>query len=585
MSEFLRRLKERKLVQWALAYVAAAFALLQGIDIVASRFGWPEQTMRFVIIALSVGFFATLVLAWYHGERGAQRVTGTELLILALLLSLGGGFLWQFAGASHERVVRSDAPATRTAKSLAPAAISEKSIAVLPFTDLSAAHDQEYFGDGLAEELLNVLVQIDGLSVASRTSSFAFKGKNLSVPAIAQALGVGHIVEGSVRKVDDRLRITAQLIDVATDRHLWSQTFDRQATDVFAIQGEIARAIAGALQVRLVRAAESKPGTGNVAAYDLYLLGLYHSNQRTEEGLRKALEIFREATERDPSFARAFAGLSMTYSLLPGYAAFDSDLAKREALMAARKAVALDPKSAEALTALAQSSFYQGKLREALEAYDRAVAANPRYAVARHWKGMALNFVGRLAEAEAELRAAHALDPASLPAQSFLSSNLAQQGRLEEALAEALDVLRRAPDYRNALHQAFVEAAMLGRAREYAGLLERYFRVIGENPILAGTIVSAIEKPALLPAAIAALEPVARRHGAGGKKDQMAALFALLKAESQTLDLLEHRDYEAFNHSSLYDFLRGNPRYEALLAAAHRHIEEAQKAPGETPTP
>ena len=435
------------------------------------------------------------------------------------------------------------------------------------------------------KELLNVLVQIDGLSVASRTSSFAFKGKNLSIPDIAKTLGVAHIVEGSVRRVDNRLRVTAQLIDVATDRHLWSQTFDREVTDVFAIQDEIARSIADALKVRLGRAADKKAGTENVEAYELYLLGLYHWNQRTEDGLRTALDFFRRASERDPSFARAFAGLSMTYSLLPGYAAFDPDLANREALISAEKAVALDPNSAEALTALGQSYSNQGRVRESLQAYDRAVAANPRYALARHWKGIVLTTVGRLAEGEVELRAARALDPASLPLQSFLGVNLAQQGRREEALAEALDLLRRAPDYRNGLHQAFVQAAMLGRAHEYVGLLERYFRVIGEEPALGRTIVDAIEKPALRPAAIAALEPVASRHGAGGKRNQMTALFALLKAETQTLDLLEHPEFEWFVHSPLYDFLRGNPRYEAVLAKAQRYIDEAQAPPKETPTP
>ena len=591
---FFAELKRRNVYKVAVAYAVVAWLLIQAASILFPTFEAPAWVMKVVVAAIALGFPVALILAWAfeltpEGIKRADEVapdesiaprTGRKLLAMTIALAGVATCLLAFQFLRTRPAPTSATATPRTAAS----SISEKSIAVLPFTDLSAAHDQEYFGDGLAEELLNVLVQIDGLSVASRTSSFAFKGKNLSVPAIAQALGVGHIVEGSVRKVDDRLRITAQLIDVATDRHLWSQTFDRQATDVFAIQAEIARAIAGALQVRLVRA-ESKPGTGNVAAYDLYLLGLYHFNQRTEDELRKALEIFREATERDPSFARAFAGLSMTYSLLPGYAAFDSDLANREALVAARKAVALDPKSAEALTALAQSYVTQGKLHQALEAYDRAVAANPRYAVARHWKGMVLTAVGRLAEAEAELRAAHALDPASLPAQSFLSRNLARQGRLEEALAEGLDVLRRAPDYRNALHETFVEAAMLGRAREYVGLLERYFRVIGEDPILAGIIVDAIEKPSLRPAAIAALKPVARRHGAGGQKDQMTQLFALLKAEAETLDLVEHPELEWFTHWSLYDFLRGNPRYEAMLAAVQRHIEEAQKAPAETPTP
>lgn len=170
MNESLQRLKQRKLVQWAIAYVAAVFALLQGVDIVAQRFGWPEQTMRFVIIALSVGFFVTLVLAWYHGERGAQRVTGTELLILALLLALGGGFLWRFSGPLRERIVTSAAAPAATAASPAPAPIPEKSIAVLPFENLSDDKSNAYFAEGIQDEILTRLAKVADLKVISRTS-------------------------------------------------------------------------------------------------------------------------------------------------------------------------------------------------------------------------------------------------------------------------------------------------------------------------------------------------------------------------------------------------------------------------------
>src|SRR5450432_477330 len=171
MNEFFQRLKQRKLVQWAVAYVAAAFALLQGIDIIAQQFGWPEGVRRGITLALVVGFFIALVLAWYHGERGAQRVTGTELLILALLLGLGGGFLWRFAGASHERIVR---PAA-TASSPAPATIPKKSIAVLPFDNLSEDKGNAYFAEGVQDEILTRLAKVADLKVISRTSTQHFK--------------------------------------------------------------------------------------------------------------------------------------------------------------------------------------------------------------------------------------------------------------------------------------------------------------------------------------------------------------------------------------------------------------------------
>jgi TolB-like protein/Flp pilus assembly protein TadD len=596
---FFAELKRRNVYKAAVAYAVVAWLLLQGASIVLPSFEAPAWTMKVLILALAVGLPVAVVLAWafeitpegivradeVDPNKSITRKTGRKLTAMIVLVAIlaAGLFLFQMVGIPRTRdwAVRSKGADDKEGRRSAASLPNQKSVAVLPFTDLSAAHDQEYFGDGLAEELLNVLVQIDGLSVASRTSSFAFKGKNLSIPDIAKTLGVGHIVEGTVRRVDNRLRVTAQLIDVATDRHLWSQTFDRQATDVFAIQDEIARSIAEALKVRLGRAADKKAGTENVEAYELYLLGLYHWNQRTEEGLRKALEIFRRATERDPSFARAFAGISMTYILLPGYAAFDRDLTNREAAVAARKAVELDPNSAEALTALAQTFDPP----QAVETFDRALAINPRFATAHHWKGRALTSMGRLGEGEAELRAARTLDPASLPIQSYLGVNLAYQRRFTEALAEALDLLKRAPDYRNGLQQAFVHGAMLGRAREYVGLLERYFRVIGEDPGLATKVVDALDVPAKRPEAIAALEAIAPRHQKAGEQSQIAQLFALLKAEAQTLESLGHHDFPLYPPWPVYDFLRGNPRYEALLAAAKRRTEEAQNAPKETPTP
>jgi TolB-like protein/tetratricopeptide (TPR) repeat protein len=592
IDNFFAELKRRNVYKVAVAYAVVGWLVVQISSTVLPTFHAPEWVVQMLVVLVALGFPIALVIAWAfeltpEGIKRTEDVaptesitrrTGRKLVSIIAILGVVALGLFLFQVVRTERRDKSNAPSP-------PA--SEKSVAVLPFTDLSAAHDQEYFGDGLAEELLNVLVQVDGLSVASRTSSFAFKGKNLSVPAIAQALGVAHIVEGSVRRVDNRVRVTAQLIDVATDRHLWSQSFDREATDIFVIQEDIARSIAESLKVRLGKASGSNPGTGNVAAYDQYLLGLYHLNQRTEDGLRKALEIFREATERDPTFARAFAGLSMTYTLLPGYASFDPDLADREALAAARKAVALDPKSAEALTALAQAYANEGKYGGALEKFDRALALNPRFATARHWKGINLTIMGRLTEGEAELRAARALDPASLPLQSFLGLNLSWQNRLPEALAEALDLLKRAPEYRNGLHLAFVCGAMIGQARAHQGLLERYFRIIGEDPALAGMIVDALETPSHRPAVIARLEEVSARHQSAGKGAQMGSLFALLQAEKQTLDQIE---ITADRDSYLpgwpgYDFLRGNPRYEALLAASKRRLEEAQNAPKETPAP
>src|SRR5206468_10163495 len=301
MSEFLDRLKQRKLVQWTLAYVAAAFALLQGIDIVAQRFGWPEQTMRFVIITLSVGLFVTLVLAWYHGERGAQRVAGTELLILALLLAIGGGLLWRFASITRGPTER---PVAAQPAAESKSEVNANSVAVLAFANLSDDKGSEYFSDGISEELLTVLQKIPGLHVAARTSAFSFKDKNATAQEIGQKLGVAHLVEGSVRKAGDIVRIAARLTRTDTGEQLWSENFTRDLKDVFAVQTELAQTIVGQLSGQLtndaanpaakaaiqaeVRAAE-RGGTKNVEAHQHYLQGRFYSNRGSEKSAGEAL--------------------------------------------------------------------------------------------------------------------------------------------------------------------------------------------------------------------------------------------------------------------------------------------------------
>ncbi len=287
MNEFLQHLKERKLVQWTLAYVAAAFALLQGIDIVAQRFGWPEQTMRLVIVALSVGFFVTAVLAWYHGERGAQRVSGTELIILALLVSLGGFLLWRLAAGMH-------APVIASSNSTSPVAIPEKSIAVLPFANLSRDPDNAYFAAGIQDEIITRLSKITDLNVISCTSTQRFKSSPDDIPAIAAQLGVANILEGSIQRTADAVRVNVQLIRGATDTHLWADTFDRQLTDIFGVESEIAKTIAETLRAKLSgseqNAITARP-TENTDAYQLYLRGRFFWNKRTGQNLTQTTRL------------------------------------------------------------------------------------------------------------------------------------------------------------------------------------------------------------------------------------------------------------------------------------------------------
>jgi len=490
MSEFLQRLKQRKLVQWALAYVAAAFALLQGIDIVAQQFGWPESLRRGITLALIVGFFVTLVVAWYHGERGAQRVSGIELLILALVLAIGGGLLWRFTGITRGTTEQSVA-ARPAAESKSE--VNAKSVAVLAFANLSDDKGSEYFSDGISEELLTVLQKIPGLHVAARTSAFSFKGKNATAQEIGQKLGVAHLVEGSVRKADDVVRIAARLTRTDTGEQLWSENFTRDLKDVFAVQTELAQTIVGQVSGQLtndaanpaakaaiqaeVRAAE-RGGTKNVEAHQHYLQGRFYSNRGSEKSAGEALVEYQRAVELDPSFALAWAGLARTHMWYCGLsseiarAGFDDHLAR--AREAAARALAIEPNLPEALlvrskiqldfdfdwngaaetvrSALALApadpalvtvagtlALARGDTTRAIELYRQAVALDPVNPFARSWLAFILGVTGRLAEARAEYPRVVELIPAAPWSHAGLGVAFMVKGKFEEAAVAAQD--------------------------------------------------------------------------------------------------------------------------------------------------
>src|SRR6266576_585457 len=458
MSEFLQRLKQRKLVQWTVAYVAAAFALLQGIDIVAQRFGWPEETMRFVIIVLSVGLFVTLVLAWYHGERGAQRVTGTELLILALLLAIGGGLLWRFVSIARGPTEQSGA-ARASAESKSE--ISAKSVAVLAFANLSDDKGSEYFSDGISEELLTVLQKIPGLHVAARTSAFSFKGKNATAQEIGQKLGVAHLVEGSVRKAGDIVRIAARLTRTDTGEQLWSENFTRDLKDVFAVQTELAQTIVEQLRGQLtggtanpttkaeiqaeVRAAE-KGGTKNVEAHESYLQGRFFANRHSEKETDQARVAFERAVQLDPKFALAWAGLAQTHVWDCNYATEGGQKGFNDHLAAARgaveRALALEPDLPDALFPKATiETNFDYNWKAAAETLRKALTLTPQ-------DPALLMEAGNLASARGEqtqgldlFRQAVALDPVNAQARAFLASSLSVLGPQEEAREEYARVI------------------------------------------------------------------------------------------------------------------------------------------------
>jgi TolB-like protein len=380
MSEFLIRLKQRKLVQWALAYVAAAWAVLQALGLAVDSYDWPHGVMRIAFAVIALGFVIALVLAWYHGERGAQRVSGAELLLIALLLAIGGGLLWKFAGAAAHRDVTANstahaAPAMQRVAAAASAGgnasfgptIPAKSIAVLPFENLSDNKDNVYFSDGLSEEILNSLARIDGLRVIGRTSSFQFKGKDVDSRTIGQRLGVANLLEGSVRREGERARITAQLIRASDGTQLWSQTYDRTVTDSLAVQLDIAEQVAGVLNVVLddkQRARMRAAGVKNVDAFIAYQKGwkLYidaHAKPGVNliDGLRQANVEFDKATALDPNFSFAYYAEADLYEhtlMADGRSHAELLDAQRAALHTLERAAATSPDPQQRDLALAE---------------------------------------------------------------------------------------------------------------------------------------------------------------------------------------------------------------------------------------
>ena len=495
MNEIFQRLKQRKLVQWAVAYAAAAFALLQGIDIVAQQFGWPEDVRRGITLTLVVGFFVTLVLAWYHGERGAQRVSGTELLIIGLILALGGGFLWRFAAASRSPDNKT-AAAPNESKILEPVqAISEKSIAVLPFDNLSHDADNAYFSEGIQDEILTRLAKIAELKVISRTSTQRFKSSPNDLRQIAQQLGVANILEGSVQKAGDQVRVNVQLIKASTDAHLWAESYDRKLTDIFAVESEIARTVAETLQAKLTGSAAhvlaARP-TENTEAHQLYLKGRYFWNRRTGANLQKAVGYFEQAIEKDPKYSLAYSGLADCHVLLPVYPDLGSyprdEMPK--ALAAAKRAVELDDTLAEAHTSLARALASNLQLPAAMSEFERALALNPSYATAHQWFGECLQSQGRAEEGLAELTRAQEVDPLSLVINALRGFALDTVGKSNEAITQLRRTIEMDPNFANT-------HGMLGNVLENQGQLKEAVveyeksHSLGADPIAAAQLARA----------------------------------------------------------------------------------------------
>jgi adenylate cyclase len=318
-------------------------------------------------------------------------------------------------------------------------------IAVLPFVNMSSSHDDEYFADGLTEELIAELAGVEGLSVISRTSVMHYKNSNKKILEIGKELRVGTVLEGSVRKAGNKIRITAQLIDSTSEDHLWADRYDREMSDIFAVQDEIAKSVTGALRTRLIKEPKVPDSrhTSDMVAYNLYLQGRYFWNKRSKEGVKKALELFEKVVERDPAFAQAYSGIADCYSIMEdrGEMTFDKAFAKSNE--AAIKATQLDPNLAEAHTSLALSLLRNYEWERAEAEFKKAIALNPSYASAHQWYSHLLFDLGKLEEGAVEIKKAGEADPLSpviLQNLGFYYDVVGDYNRSLECLNRALEI-------------------------------------------------------------------------------------------------------------------------------------------------
>jgi adenylate cyclase len=432
---FFDELKRRRVVRVALVYLVVAWAIIQVADTVAPRIGLPTWTVTMVIMLAGLGFPVALVFAWIFDitPQGIERTShiSVEASNRKALGYLGVGILIALVGfAAYSSF---GAPRDTTSKA------SASSVAVLPFVDLSPLKDQEYLSDGITEIVMNELGEISGLRVAGRSSAFSFKGKNVPVVDIGRQLNVGTVLEGSVQRVGDRLRVTVSLSNATTGSRTWSEKFDRDAKDIFAVEDEIARAIADALRVTL---APSQIANADVKldprAHDLYLQGLYYFNKRGGDNLRKAIAFFEQSIVVDSMYAAAWAGLASAASVLPTWDfSVKPEAVSSKAKAAAQKALTLDRSSYQALAALGNLVFMFDWDYPGGERYLRqALRLNPNDANSHHWYSELLNAAGRFDEALAEKKRAAELEPLSANIRLNLGNTYYYRREYDAALAE-----------------------------------------------------------------------------------------------------------------------------------------------------
>ena len=458
-------LKRRNVFRVAAAYIVLSWILLQVTDVVAPVFELPDSAVRMIFFICALGFLPALIFSWIYeltpeGVRKESDIdrsqsitqhTGRKLDVAVIVLAVvaiglfgldrAGMFESRDGGETPSAGFEGDRAASRSATggiTTGDDAVGEElSVAVLPFANMSADADNEYFADGISEEILNLLADVRDLSVASRTSAFAFKGKDTPIPEIASTLKVRYVLEGSVRKAGDQVRVTAQLIDAETDRHLWSETFDRTLQDIFAIQDEIAAAIGEALQVELLGDSGESVAVDKIDPdiYSLFLQARHTMRLRGGENIRKATEMLIKVVEAEPDFARAHLLLGEAYLLAndQGAALLPEEIARAQARMHAEIARRIDPDLAGIYLIMGSLAGSEGDMVVAIENYGRAIELEPSEPRPYHWRALNYRNTGFLKEAFLDAREAVRLEPGNVGARGALALAQVSLGDFEGA--------------------------------------------------------------------------------------------------------------------------------------------------------
>jgi len=572
------------------AYLIGSWILLQVVDVLVPMLTLPDWVGRLVFLFVAIGIVPVLIFSWAYemtpeGLRLDTEVDSNEAisnhtarkldrLTIALLVVVAGIVVVDrlVPEATNAPPVTVDEAAPEMGSIADSVQDNRPSVAVMPFVNMSDDASNEYFSDGISEELLNALAGIRNLRVPSRTSSFTFKGSDKRLDEIGQVLNVEHILEGSVRKAGDRIRVTAQLVEVSTDTRIWGDTYTRTLNDIFAVQDEIAQAIVSALQVTLSRVDRERLGahsTSNVEAYDKYLVGRYAWNQRTPDAIRSAIEKFKEALALDPEFDQAWAALADAYLQMPEYEVASRAEYVPLARDVIKRALEINPDSARALAASGYfKAYYEYDWPGALADLERALEIEPDYASGRHYYGDILNTLGDLDAGLAQLRLAREADPLSVVIRHVPGYMLLWNFRFEEAELHYRD----SEELGSPIRWTFQNQDVLNTLRGDYDQARSFARQLGEfegfDPAADLARIDAVENPALKPRALKLLE--ARTDiidGVFGKGMQ----YMLLGELESALDSLENGlaigDPLAthMNYAKVYDPIRDDPRFQAML--------------------